>query len=298
MSSVQHAVTDVLDIAYDVRGPADAPVVLLLHGWPDNIRGWGGVAPLLHAAGFRTVAPYLRGFGPTRFRSSETPRDGRGVALAHDAIALMDALGITRFAVVGHDWGARAAYILAALFPDRVVATAALALAYQPGGGFTIPSFAQSRLFWYQWFLCVDDGAAAVREDPKGFARLLWDTWSPAGWFDDGEFDATARSFENPDWADVTLHAYRGRWRREPSDSRYDALEAQLRAAEMITVPTLMIQGGDDRCDAPSTSEGQARWFGGPYRRLVLDGVGHFPAREAPDVVAAALTSHLAAASG
>ncbi len=295
---MQQAATDVLDIAYEESERADAPVVLLLHGWPDDIRGWRGVTPRLHAAGFRTIAPYLRGFGATRFRSPGTPRDGRGVALAHDAIALMDTLGIDRFGVVGHDWGARAAYTLAALFPERVAAAAALALAYQPGGVFTTPSFAQSRLFWYQWFLCVEAGAAAVRADPKGFARLLWDTWSPPGWFDDAEFDVTARSFENPDWAEVTLHAYRGRWRPEPSDPLYDAFEARLRAVETIAVPTLMIQGGDDRCDAPSTSEGQAPWFIGPYRRLVLDGVGHFPAREAPDAVAAALTSHLVEAFG
>ena len=295
---MQQAATDVLDIAYEESERADAPVVLLLHGWPDDIRGWRGVAPRLQAAGFRTIAPYLRGFGATRFRSAETRRDGRGVALAHDAIALMDTLGIARFGVVGHDWGARAAYTLAALFPERVAAAAALALAYQPGGAFTTPSFAQSRLFWYQWFLCVESGAAAVRGDPKGFARLLWDTWSPPGWFDDAEFDATARSFENPDWTEVTLHAYGGRWRPEPSDPRYDAFEARLRAVETIAVPTLMIQGGDDRCDAPSMSEGQAPWFTGPYRRLVLDGVGHFPAREAPDAVAAALTSHLLEAFG
>jgi pimeloyl-ACP methyl ester carboxylesterase len=119
---MQHAATGVLDVVYEAGGPADAPVVLLLHGWPDDARGWRGVLPQLDAAGFRTVAPCLRGFGPTRFRSLQTPRDGRGVALAHDAITLMDLLRITRFAVVGHDWGARAAYTLAALFPDRIAA--------------------------------------------------------------------------------------------------------------------------------------------------------------------------------
>ena len=290
---MQQSATDVLDIAYEGSERADAPVVLLLHGWPDDIRGWRGVAPRLQAAGFRTIAPYLRGFGATRFRSAETRRDGRGVALAHDAIALMDTLGIARFGVVGHDWGARAAYTLAALFPERVAAAAALALAYQPGGVFTTPSFAQSRLFWYQWFLCVESGAAAVRGDPKGFARLLWDTWSPPGWFDAAEFDATARSFENPDWTEVTLHAYRGRWRPESSDPRYDAFEARLRAVETIAVPTLMIQGGSDACDPPSHSEGLERWFTGDYHRVVLDSVGHFPHREAADSVAERVHRHL-----
>jgi pimeloyl-ACP methyl ester carboxylesterase len=135
----------------------------------------------MRAAGWRAFTPYLRGFGPTRFLSAETFRDGRGVALAQDAIDFADALGLERFAVAGHDWGARAAYTLAALFPGRVSRLAALALAYQPRGAFTLPPFSQARLFWYQWFMTLDAGARAVREDPKGFSRLQWEIWSPLG---------------------------------------------------------------------------------------------------------------------
>lgn len=173
--------TELLEIAFEDGGPRDGPVALVLHGWPDAPRGWDHVASRLHAVGWRTVIPYLRGSGPTRFLSEETPRVGAGVAPAQDAVDLADVLGLDRFAVVGHDWGARSAYTLTALYPDRVSTVSALALAYQPKGRFAVPSFDQSRRFWYQWFMCVGGGAEKVRADPSGFARIQWETWSPAG---------------------------------------------------------------------------------------------------------------------
>jgi pimeloyl-ACP methyl ester carboxylesterase len=215
------------------------------------------------------------------------------VALAQDAMDLIDALGIDTFAVLGHDWGAREAYVLAALFPDRVRAIAALALAYQPRGTFRVPSFDQSKRFWYQWFMCTEGGAEAVRTDPIGFARLQWETWSPPGWFDDAEFTRTAASFSGPDWAAVTLNAYRARWRQgEAWDSRYDALQRRLGEVEYLSTPTLMIQGLSDFCDPPGESEGLERFFTGGYRRVVLENVGHFPHREAPELVAQAVANH------
>jgi pimeloyl-ACP methyl ester carboxylesterase len=141
--------TELLNLAYEDGGPAEGPPVLLLHGWPDAPRGWRTVARHLQAAGWRTIMPYLRGTSPTQFLSPDTPRVASGVALAQDAIDLLDGLQLTQVVVVGHDWGARAAYTLAALFPARVTAVVALALAYQPRGYFTLPGFAQSRLFWY-----------------------------------------------------------------------------------------------------------------------------------------------------
>lgn len=287
--------TDVLDIACVMGGPEAGEPLMLLHGWPDDVRGWQQAAARLQARGWRTIAPYLRGFGPTRFLSDATVRDGRGVALAQDAIDLADAMGLRTFAVAGHDWGARAAYTMAALYPARIRAVAGLALAYQPRGRFTLPvAFSQSRRFWYQWFMTLDDGPRAVRADPKGFARIQWDTWSPSGWFDPAEFEATAKSFEHPDWTAITLHGYRSRWRAdEPGDPQYDAPEARLREIDTISRPTLMIQGGADLCDEPSSSEGLEPHFTGGYRRIVLDGVGHFPPREAPDAVADAIDRHL-----
>ena len=144
----------------------------------------------------------------------------------------MDALGIRRFSVIGHDWGARAAYALAAIAPERLETIAALSVGYSPRGAFPVPPFEQSRAWWYQWFMSVDRGAEAVARDPKGFARIQWETWSPPGWFTDADFDAVALSFENPDWLAITLSSYRGRWRDEPRDPRYDALHEKIASTE------------------------------------------------------------------
>ncbi len=210
--------------------------------------------------------------------------------MAQDAIDLADALGLGRFAVVGHDWGARAAYTMAALFPERLSALAALSLGYQPRGAFGVPDFEQSKRFWYQWLLCIDGGREAVRKDPVGFARIQWDTWSPQGWFDDDEFAATAEGFSHPDWVAITLNAYRARWvPGEEVDLHYDSLQRRLGEVERLSTPTLMIQGGSDSCDDPKESEGLEVYFTGRYERLLLEGIGHFPHRESPKQVADAV---------
>jgi len=291
---MKHIRTDLMDIGVEHGGPANGAPVILLHGWPDAPRGWEPLARRLEANGHRTIIPFLRGSGPTQFLSKQTPRVGAAVALAQDTIDLADALGIERFAVVGHDWGARVAYTLAALFPERITKIAALALGYQPHGTWKTPSFEQSRRFWYQWFVCTDGGSEAVRKDPIGFARIQWGTWSPSGWFDDAEFERTAESFKNPDWAAITLNAYRSRWRQsEECDPRYDTLQRRLGEVEKIDIPTLMIQGLEDYCDPPSESEGLEEFFTRGYRRVVVENIGHFPQREAPDLLAEIVLEHL-----
>ena len=192
----------------------------------------------------------------------------------------MDALQITRFAVIGHDWGGRTAYIMAALAPERVACISVLAIGYAPRGRFVAPAFPQAQRWWYQWYLTVEGGVQAFRADPTGFARRQWDTWSPPGWFDEAEFRATAQSFRNPDWIDITLHGYRSRWKTERLDARYDAARARIDATDVLSVPTLMIQGAEDHCDPPSESEGQAQYFNGGYERVLVNRVGHFPQRE------------------
>jgi len=284
--------TPLLDISFLDVGPRQGPVVFLLHGWPDDIRAWNKVAPHLAAAGFRTIIPYLRGFGLTRFLATDTIRDGRGIALAQDVIDLADALGVRDFFVAGHDWGARAAYALAALFPSRVNKVAAMALAFQPRGEFPIPSFPQARLFWYQWFMCTEGGASAVRRDPVGFSKLQWDTWSPSGWYEEEEFLKTAESFRNPDWAAITLHGYRSRFLSETIDHRYDNLQRRMSGIALVSRPTLVINGASDNCDPPSSFEELDHSFTAGYELLTLEGIGHFPSREAPEIVAKALIEH------
>lgn len=284
--------TGILNISYLDEGPKDAPVVMLLHGWPDDATAWLDVAPSLLEAGFRTIIPWLRGSGLTRFLSPSIIRDGRAVALAQDVIDLADQLGLDAFAVAGHDWGARVAYTLAGLYPERITHIAALALAFQPNGVFRVPSFQQSRLFWYQWLMGVDAGAEAVKADPVGFARIMWETWSPTGWFSEADFNKAAESFRNPDWVAITLHAYRSRFKWEAVDPRYDPLQQQLGVTDKLHIPTLMIHGGADTCDEPSSSEGLDHHFTAGYQRIVLDGIGHFPMREAPEEIAGHLLKH------
>ncbi len=293
MPSAIRVETAVLDVACLDCGPRDAPVVLLLHGWPDDPSTWAKVWPKLNAAGLRTVTPYLRGFGETRFRSDATARTGNSGILAHDAVDLIDALGIEHFVVAGHDWGSNAAEAIAVGWPERVPRIAMLSTPSRLGGAPT-PPFAQCQRQWYHWFQATRRGAQAVHDDPKGFSRMMWNNWSPPGWYDEATFDAVARSWENPDWADVTVHSYRARWDEADPDPRSAPLEATIRATARIATPTLYIGGAVDGVNPPEVAKSVPTKFSGPFEAILLDGVGHFPTREAPNDVAAALIRHFA----
>jgi pimeloyl-ACP methyl ester carboxylesterase len=285
--------TPTLRVAYESGGAENGSPVLLLHGWPDDPRTYDKIAPVLQGEGYRTIVPFLRGFGGTTFLFKDDMRSGEMVAMAQDALDVADALKLDRFAVVGHDWGARIAYALAILAPERVTHVCAMSVAWQPGELAT-PGFEQVRKYWYQWFMATKRGKETVRREAKAFAHIMWETWAPAGWFTESEFEATAASFENPDWADVTLHSYQVRWGEAPKDPRYRALDERVHAAKAIAVPTLMLQGGADGVTVPSTTAGKDKYFTGGYRRHVLDGVGHFPTREAAAAVNKLLLEFLA----
>jgi len=279
-----------LHIAYRDEGQPDAPVVLLLHGWPDDVSTWDAVTPALHRAGLRTIAPSLRGFGKTRFASEAAPRTGNSGILAMDAIALMDALGVERFAVAGHDWGSNIAEALAVGWPERVSRIAMLATPPRLGGMPT-PPFWHAQLQWYHWFMATDRGAAAVRDDRRGFAHRQWVNWSPAGWFDEAMFERVAAAWNNPDWVDVTLHSYRARWDVAPPDPRSAWLEEKVKAMAALSLPALYVQGAEDGVNPPAAAASVPDKFTGPFHYLELPAVGHFPQRESPDVVAEALVT-------
>ncbi len=289
--NAEHVRTALLDVALFDEGPRDGPVVLLLHGWPDDPGTWAAVSPTLNAAGLRTVTPALRGFGGTRFLDASTPRTGNSGVLAYDAIDLMDALGIARFFVAGHDWGSNAAEALALGWPERVPRIAMLSTPSRLGGMPT-PPFPQCQRQWYHWFQATARGAKAVHGDRRGFARIMWDNWSPPGWYDEATFEAAARAFENPDWADVTVHSYRARWDEAEPDPRSAALEQRIQATQRIDTPTLYLSGAADGVNPPEAAKDVPAKFSGAFEAILLDGVGHFPTREAPDLVAAALIRH------
>jgi pimeloyl-ACP methyl ester carboxylesterase/sugar lactone lactonase YvrE len=271
-------------IAYRDGGPRDGQPVLLIHGWPDDASTWDEVAPLLHEAGLRTIVPTLRGFGDTRLHG-DAPPFGNSATLAIDMIGLMDAIGVERFMVAGHDWGSNIAEALAAGWPDR---TERMAMLCSPPrlGGVPTPSFDQTQRQWYHWFLATKRGAQAVRDDRRGFARRHWDNWSPAGWYDEATFDRVARSWDNPDWVDVTLHSYRCRWEEAEPDPRSIWLEDKIRETQTLSLPTTYVQGADDGVNPPSASSTVPAKFAGPFAFVTVPGVGHFAQRENPREVA------------
>lgn len=277
--------TPTLAVGCMISGPDAGLPLMLLHGWPDDASTWDAMLPALHQAGYRTLVPFLRGHGPTRFRDDSTMRSGEIVALTQDMFDLADALKLERFAIVGHDWGARIAYTAASVAPERIVAIAALSVGWNRNDPSQPVSLHQSQNYWYQWLMALDRGADLVRNDHRNYTRYIWSIWNPDWDVPDEMFETAATSFENPDWADITLHSYRVRWELAPKNPAYATLEKQVSDSSTIAVPTLMLQGGADTCADPASSGGKEKLFSGRYDRHVLDGIGHFPQRQRPDLV-------------
>lgn len=287
--SIKAVRTPVLEVAYEDNGRVDGAPIILLHGWPDSVRTWDAVIPDLAKAGYRCLAPSLRGFGATRFLEQTTRRSGQATALAQDAIDFADALGIERFVLVGHDWGAFAAYLVAANWPQRVKHLVALSVGYGINNPNQIVATRQARYFWYQWFFHTQQGQLALEHDRRRLCRFLWETWMPAWPFNERAFDEAAVAWDNPDWIAVTLHYYRHRWGNVLGDPRYDELEVSRLLPPKITVPTRVLHGADDGCLLPETSADREALFASSYERTVLPRVGHFPQREQPRAVIAAI---------
>ena len=283
---IRHIQTNLLNIAYEECGPADGFPVILLHGWPDDARSWDSVCRRLASVGFRTVAPYLRGCGPTGFLEDATIRSGQLAALGHDVMDMAKALRLDRFALVGHDWGARAAYFAATEYGQHISQVVAISVGYGTNHPDQVLPLHQARNYWYHWYFCLPRGIELVAGSRRELCRFLWDTWSPTWRYATAEFDDTARSFDNPDWAEITIHSYRHRWGLAEGDPRYDELETRLTAVPASAVPTLVLHGAADTCNAPVTSEDKQKHFTNRYQRRLLPGVGHFPQREDPETVA------------
>ncbi len=288
--------TPVLRLAYEDSGPKRGESLLLVHGWPDSPRTWDKVLPQLHEAGYRTITPYLRGYGPSTFRNPvfgrKPRRTGQPVAFAQDMIHLADHLKLKRFHFIGHDWGARTGYALAALFPQRLKSLVAISVPFEPGKAVP-PKLPQARAFWYQWLLCTSPGEKKFQEDPIAFGQAQWDAWSPQGWYTEAEFTAAASSWQGMDFKDVVLHGYRSRWGHAALDSKYAAQQSRFEAAKTLATPTLLLHGKEDACELTETTDGAQSYFTKGYKRILLDAVGHFPQRESPDATTAAVLEHL-----
>jgi len=284
---VKTVTTPLLEIGYEAAGPADGAAIILLHGFPDDVRTYDGVVPPLAEAGFRVLVPWLRGYGPTQFRNPATPRSGQQAALGADLLAFMDALGIARAGLAGYDWGGRAACIVAALWPDRVRALVTvngyniqdIAAAPNPAG-----ALAEYR-YWYQWYFHTERGRAGLQHNRDDICRLLWRLWSPNWEFDDATFERTAASWKNPDFVEVVIQSYRHRHQAAPGDPALEPFEKMLASQPPITVPTIALDGIADGVHPPSPIDPHAHHFTGPYQRRLIPDAGHFLPREAPQAV-------------
>jgi pimeloyl-ACP methyl ester carboxylesterase len=292
--------TKTLEIAYEESGPEAGTPVLLMHGFPYDPRAYDEVVPILVAAGCRTIVPYLRGYGPTRFLSADTPRSGQQGAVGRDLLDLMDALGLQTAALVGFDWGGRAACVVAALWPERV---RCLVLA----NGYSIQNIAasveprlpeQEHRAWYQFYFHTERGRAGLAAHRRELGKLLWQLWSPNWKFDDATYERTAKSFDNPDYVDIVIHSYRHRFGYAPGDPDLEPIERRLAATPPIPVPTIVLHGGGDGVSGPPNPQTQTRFFTGPVQHRVIPLIGHDVPQEAPAAVAAAVLDLLSPQRG
>ena len=290
--------TPVLSVGFEESGNQRGFPIILLHGFPDDVRAWDGVASPLANAGYRVLVPYLRGYGRTRFRDAAAPRMAEQAAIGQDVIDFADALDLPRFAVAGYDWGGRAACISAALYPARVRAAVLI-------GGYSIqntiaaprPAAPETeRALWYQWYFNTERGRVGLETNRRSLCRLLWETWSPTWRFSDETFNRTAVSFDNPDFVAVVIHSYRHRNLNAPGEARFTAVERQLADRPPIEVPSIVLYGADDGiARPPADSPGERAPFKRLVARRVITGAGHFVPREKPDAVSSAIIEVLAA---
>jgi len=281
----------VLNIAYYEAGPADGPVVMLMHGFPYDIHAYVDVAPQLAAQGCRVIVPYLRGYGPTRFLDKATPRSGEQAAMGADMMALMDALGIKRAVFAGYDWGGRAACVGAALWPERCIGLVCV-------NGYLIQDIAKAMVparpdrevpLWYQYYFQVERGRAGLAANLRGIAKILWEQWSPNWDFDDACFERTAVAYDNPDYVDVVIHSYRHRFGLADGDPQYADIERKLAAQPPITVPAITLDGEEDGVALATDGNASAPKFSRRRTHRVVSRAGHNLPQEAPEAFAAAV---------
>ena len=289
---MKHVVAGVLDVAYHEIGPHDGPPVILMHGFPYDAHAYDAAAHRLAAAGRRCIIPFLRGYGPTRFRATDTPRSGQQAALGADALALMDALAIPQAVLAGYDWGGRAACIVAALWPERVTGLVSCGTAYniQDIANAVDPvDPEQEYRSWYMYYFNTERGRAGLASNRAALCRLLWTLWSPTWRFDEAVFARSAAAFDNPDFVDVVIHSYRHRLGRVPGDPACDGIEGRLAAQPAISVPTIVLQGRDDGVYPPKDPDSFASHFTGRFEPRLVPGAGHNLPQEMPDAFADAV---------
>ncbi len=297
MNTIQlTAQTPSLDIVYEQTGPDSGQPILLLHGFPYNVRQYDAVRDILAGPTRRIIVPWLRGYGPTRYKTAGIVRSGQQAALGKDVIDLLDALNIPKAVLVGYDWGGRAACVAAALWPGRVQALLS-------ASGYAIQNIAkaaskpvspqQAYARWYQSYFNTRQGQLGLEANRDDFCKLLWKLWSPTWRFSDAEYNRTAASFQNPDFVATAIQSYRHRYANAPGDPALEPLETTLATQPKVAAPTIVLHGAVDGVESPAETEGHESHFSSYYHRQILPGIGHCVPAEAPGSVAQAIESLL-----
>ena len=289
LSSVKFVQTPVLNIGYGEHGDASGFPIILLHGFPHDVRSWD---PTLTEAGYRVLVPYLRGYGPTSFISPDSPRMAEQAVIGQDLVDFAEAVEIGQFAAAGFDWGNRAACVTSVLHPHMVKGLVAI-------GGYSVqntidrehPARASDEANrWYQWYFNTEQGRVGLEENRRDIIRHLWDTWSPGWKYTDEAFNASAPSFDNPDFVEITLHSYRHRHRNAPGEDRFIEVERKLAEGPPIPVPSIVLRGVDSGFGRPTDDpSGDQAKFSNLVARRNVEGAGHDLPVQRPDAVAAAL---------
>jgi len=282
---MKHIETNQLSIAYRDIGPSSGKPIFLMHGFPYDVHSYDVVSERLAEQGFRCIVPFLRGYGPTTFKSPEIPRSGQQAALGSDLLSLMDALDVSEAFVGGYDWGGRAACIVAALWPERVYGLVSCGVGYNIQdikNARTPASPAEEFRYWYQYYFNTERGRAGLSLNRHELCELIWRLWSPTWSFDEATFNRTAVSFDNPDFVEIVIHSYRHRFGGISGDPALDEIELKLANKPYITVPSIALLGGDDGVDPPMLVDNDALHFTGRYERRIIPGAGHNIPQEKP----------------
>ena len=282
---MKHIETSQLNVAYWDIGPSNGKPIFLMHGFPYDVHSYDVVSKRLSEQGFRCIVPFLRGYGPTTFRSPDILRSGQQAALGADLLSLMDALDVAEAFVGGYDWGGRAACIVAALWPERVRGLVSC------GVGYNIQNIAKARnpsppaeeyRYWYQYYFHTERGRTGLSLNCRELCKFIWQLWSPSWKFNETTFNQTAIAFDNPDFVEIVIHSYRHRFGVISGDPSLDKIESKLGGQPSITVPSIVLLGSDDGVDPPITLDEDAPHFTGQYLRRIISGAGHNLPQEMP----------------
>lgn len=291
-SEVQRVQANGIDVGYLEAGPADGPLALCLHGFPDHAPTWSSMLAELADAGFHAVAPWLRGYAPTGLAP-----DGNYqlAALALDAIAVADALAPSSDAVlIGHDWGALAAYVAVGHRPDRFSKLVTMAVPHQ---GALLSRFLstpeQLKRSWYMFFFQTPFAEMVVPADDFALVDLLWRDWSPGLVPDPAFMRALKETLGAPGSTEAAIAYYRSMLGAVPGDPALD--DVQAAGMGPLAVETLYLHGADDGCMGVELVDPEelAAFFPAGIDVQVVPASGHFLHLDQPDAVQARVLSFL-----